>query len=433
MTPGSDGDDADLLSPDDARILSMESPTITGHTLKLVVLEPGSAAIDLAALRASVAARLATQPRAMQRADTSGAQPRWVPAAEFDISHHVRRHDGSGADLWQTVSALMAQHLDRRRPLWSFDVIGPLADGREAIAVRIHHAMADGIAAVRFLHAVLWDEQPEPSAREHAPGAGPPQHAGTLGELWRMPGALRRELGHRGSASPFDRPLSGARELAFTVAPLADMKAIGATRPVHATVNDVLLAVISGGLRDWLGSDAAAGEHLRAQIPVSLHHRDEDPGAMGNRDSFINVDLPIAVADPLARLDLISSQTRTRKNSGDAVALYDLFHALGRTRHVASAVQRFAGSAREFSVAISNVPGPPVAVAVAGRPVAQLFSSSEPGPHHVLRISAISCAGEVGIGLCTDPQALPGITGLAAAIDDSYAQLREAVEGSAGD
>ena len=327
----------------------------------------------------------------------------------------------------------MAQHLDRRRPLWTFDVIGPLADGREAIAVRIHHAMADGIAAVRFLHAVLWDEQPEPSTREGAPGAVPAQHISALGELFRMPAALRRELGHRGSASPFDRPLSGARELAFTIAPLNEMKAIGATRPSHATVNDVLLAVIAGGLRDWLGADAAAGEHLRAQIPVSLHHRDEAPGEMGNRDSFINVDLPVGEADPLARLDLISSQTRTRKNSGDAVELYDLFHALGRTRHVGGAVQRFAGSAREFSVAISNVPGPPTAVAVAGRPVAQLFSSSEPGPHHVLRISAISCAGDVGIGLCTDPQALPGITGLAEAIDDSYARLRAAVAGSAGD
>ena len=427
------GDDADLLSPDDARILSMESPAITGHTLKLVVLEPGSAAIDLGALRAAVASRLAGQPRAMQRADTSGAQPRWVPAAEFDIKDHVRRHDGGDADLWQTVSALMAQHLDRRRPLWTFDVIGPLADGREAIAVRIHHAMADGIAAVRFLHAVLWDEQPEPSTREGAPGAVPAQHISALGELFRMPAALRRELGHRGSASPFDRPLSGARELAFTIAPLNEMKAIGATRPSHATVNDVLLAVIAGGLRDWLGADAAASEHLRAQIPVSLHHRDEAPGEMGNRDSFINVDLPVGEADPLARLDLISSQTRTRKNSGDAVELYDLFHALGRTRHVGGAVQRFAGSAREFSVAISNVPGPPTAVAVAGRPVAQLFSSSEPGPHHVLRISAISCAGDVGIGLCTDPQALPGITGLAEAIDDSYARLRAAVAGSAGD
>lgn len=427
------GDDADLLSPDDARILSMESPAITGHTLKLVVLEPGSAAIDLGALRAAVASRLAGQPRAMQRADTSGAQPRWVPAAEFDIKDHVRRHDGGDADLWQTVSALMAQHLDRRRPLWTFDVIGPLADGREAIAVRIHHAMADGIAAIRFLHAVLWDEQPEPSTREGAPGAVPAQHISALGELFRMPAALRRELGHRGSASPFDRPLSGARELAFTIAPLNEMKAIGATRPSHATVNDVLLAVIAGGLRDWLGADAAAGEHLRAQIPVSLHHRDEAPGEMGNRDSFINVDLPVGEPDPLARLDLISSQTRTRKNSGDAVELYDLFHALGRTRHVGGAVQRFAGSAREFSVAISNVPGPPTAVAVAGRPVAQLFSSSEPGPHHVLRISAISCAGDVGIGLCTDPQALPGITGLAEAIDDSYARLRAAVAGSAGD
>ena len=426
MTTGPASDDADLLSPDDARILSMESPTITGHTLKLVVLEPGSAAIDLEALRASVAARLATQPRATQRADTSGAQPRWVPAVEFDIGHHVRRHEGEGADLWQTVSTLMAQHLDRRRPLWSFDVIGPLADGREAIAVRIHHAMADGIADVRFLHAVLWDEQPEPPARQGAPGAVSSQHVGVLGELWRMPAVLRRELGHRGSASPFDRPLSGARELAFTVAPLADMKAIGATRPIHATVNDVLLAVISGGLRDWLGSDAAAGEHLRAQIPVSLHHRDEDPGAMGNRDSFINVDLPVAEADPLARLDLISSQTRTRKNSGDAVELYDLFHALGRHARIGNAVQHLADSAREFAIAISNVPGPRNPVHIGTRCVLELFSSSEPAAHHALRISAISCGTDIGIGLCTDPNALPGIAGLAEAIDDSFAELQTA-------
>ena len=114
---------------------------------------------------------------------------------------------------------------------------------------------------------------------------------------------------------------------------------------------------------------------------------------------------------------------------GDAEELYDLFHALGRMKHLGNAVQRFAGSGREFSLSISNVPGPSVAVGVAGRRVEHLFSSSEPGLHHALRISAISCAGDVGIGLCTDPQALPGITALAAAIDDSYAELRGAALG----
>lgn len=244
-----------------------------------------------------------------------------------------------------------------------------------------------------------------------------------------MPAALRRELGHRGSASPFDRPITGSRELAFTVATLAEMKAIGASRPRHATVNDVLLAIIAGGLRDWLGSDEAVRQHLRAQIPVSLHHRDEGAGDLGNRDSFINVDLPVAEADPLLRLDLISAETSRCKQSGDAEELYDLFHALGRMKHLGNAVQRFAGSGREFSLSISNVPGPSVAVGVAGRRVEHLFSSSEPGLHHALRISAISCAGDVGIGLCTDPQALPGITALAAAIDDSYAELRGAALG----
>lgn len=423
------GEDADRLSPDDAHILSMESTAITGHTLKLVVLEPGAAPLDIEALRAAVADRLVTQPRATQRVDTAGTQPRWVEATNFDIGQHIRRHPGPAPDLWQTVSALMSEHLDRTRPLWTFDVIGPLADGREAIAVRIHHAMADGIAAVRFLHAVLWDAHPEPAARDRAPGVVAGQEHSRLEEVRRMPAALRRELGHRGSVSPFDRPITGSRELAFTVATLAEMKAIGASRPTHATVNDVLLAIIAGGLRDWLGSDEAVRQHLRAQIPVSLHHRDEGAGDLGNRDSFINVDLPVAEADPLLRLDLISAETSRCKQSGDAEELYDLFHALGRMKHLGNAVQRFAGSGREFSLSISNVPGPSVAVGVAGRRVEHLFSSSEPGLHHALRISAISCAGDVGIGLCTDPQALPGITALAAAIDDSYAELREAALG----
>ena len=150
---------------------------------------------------------------------------------------------------------------------------------------------------------------------------------------------------------------------------------------------------------------------------------------MGNRDSFMNVDLPIAEPDPLARLDRINAETSERKQLGDAKELYDLFHALGKVKPVGSVVKRLAGSAREFSVSISNVPGPAVPVAVAGRRVLHLFSSSEPALHHALRISAISCAGDIGIGLCVDPNALPDVTRLADAIEGSYAQLRTAALG----
>ena len=418
-------DDSELLSADDAHILGVESASITGHTLKLVVLEPGPDTLDLDALRTSVATRLPSQPRATHRVDTSGPAPKWVPATDFDIAEHVRRrtdaHCVSRDDLWRIVSALMSEHLDRSRPLWTFDVIGPLADGREAIAARIHHAMADGIAGVRFLNSVLFDARPQPSTRK-SPGQRDSLTLSPLKETWRMPSALVRELGHLGGDSPFDRPITVARELAFAVAPLADFTAIGASRPNPATVNDVLLAVIAGGLRRWLGDSAA--RNLRAQIPVSLHHRGET--GLGNRDSFLNIDLPLAETDPLLRLDRISAETRERKRLDDADEMYDLFHALGCLPRLEAAVRRLAGSAQEFCLSISNVPGPPDPVQVAGRRVQHLFSSSEPAAHHALRISAISCAGDMGIGLCTDPNALPDIAGLAGCVDAAYQQLRGA-------
>ncbi len=419
---------SDLLSDDDAHILDLESTAITGHTLKLLILEPGSLPLDLDALKSAVGQRLSTQPRATQRVETDGAKPRWVAAVDFDIDDHIRRvptpDSATQNDLWRIVSGLMSTHLDRTRPLWTLDVIGPLADGREAVAARIHHAMADGIAGVRFLESVLFDARGD-SSGPRTPGPNPAATPATAeAELRRLPGAIVRELGHRDSSSPFDRPITIARELAFAVAPLAGMKRIGASRPTAATVNDVLLAIIAGGLRDWLPPDSV--RHLHAQVPVSLHHRDEGASAPGNHDSFMNVDLPLAESDPLARLDRISAETARRKRLDDADEMYDLLHALGRVKLIDRAVQRLAGSAGEFSLAISNVPGPTTPVSVADRAVENLFSSSEPGTHHALRISAISCSGEVGIGLCTDPSALAGIAGLADAITRSYVELRSA-------
>jgi diacylglycerol O-acyltransferase len=420
----------DRLSPDDAHILNLESTAITGHTLKLVVLEPGPP-LDVDALRPAVAARLSSQPRATDRVDTSAADARWVEATDFDIDDHVRRRvDGltaSRSDLWRIVSGLMSEHLDRRHPLWTFDVIGPLDDGREAIAARIHHAMCDGIAAVRFLDDVLFDVRPQLPTAANRPGVhAMPPALSRRDQARRMPAAVIRELGHPSARSPFDRPITVTRELAFTAAPLAELKSIGASRPTRATVNDVLLTIVAGGLRTWLERHERVRRHLRAQVPVSLHHRNEDATESGNRDSFMNVDLPLGVRDPLAMLDLISAQTRERKRLDDADEMYDLLHALGAVRYVGKAAKRLTNSPREFSLAISNVPGPPTVVEVSGRRVQNLFSSSEPGAHHALRISAISCAGDIGIGLCTDPQALPHIARMAEAVEQAYVELRAA-------
>jgi hypothetical protein len=423
-------DDPDRLGADDALILSMESPVIMGHTLKLNVLEPAAAPLNVDSLRVAVAKRLQAEPRATQRVDSSGPEPRWVEATDFDIRDHVRRQPSgenfSLADLWRSVSGLMAEHLDRAKPLWTFDVIGPLSDGREAIAVRIHHAMADGIAAVGFLDAILWDLHVDGVTATKRPA---PPEPSRWSEARRLPSAVLRELGHPGAVSPLDRPVTGSRELAFAIAPLAEVKAIGAARPVRATVNDVLLAIVGGGLHEWLAHGDPMGRphgNVRAQIPVSLHHRNENAAGLGNHDSFMNVDLHHDEPDPLERLDRIRADTGQRKLLDDADELYDLFHALGRVKHVGSTARRLAGSSREFAVAISNVPGPPVPVSVGGRRVAQLFSSSEPALHHALRVSAISSAGDIGIGLCTDPTAFPDIASLAEYVEASYLALRDA-------
>ncbi len=422
----------DSLSRDDAAILALESEAIAGHTLKLVLLEPGGEPLDLEALRASVAKRLAGEPRGLERIEIPDGDPAaaaWVRDQRFEIGAHVRRRgpiEGlDEAGLWREASKLMSERLDHERPLWAFELVGPLADGREAVVARIHHAMADGISSVRFLEAVLFDQLAEP-----APTAGHP-HAAARGavrapaaELPRLAGALVRGLGHRSRSSVLDRSIGARRALAFAAAPLAELKRIGAARPARATVNDVLLAVVAGGLREWLpsvGGRAAGG--LRAQVPVSLHHRDADPAGLGNRDSFLNVELPLAEPDPVARLDAINAETARRKQLGDAEELYDFFHALGRFKHLSGAAERLAAGPREFGLSISNVPGPRTEVAVLGRRVERLSSVAEPAARHALRVSAISCAGSVSIGLCTDPDALADVAGLAAAIERSLAEL----------
>ena len=381
------------LSVDDAAILALESEAIAGHTMKVIVLEPGDEPLSLERLRESVAARLESEPRARQRIEVPAEgdqRPCWVVDEQFEIGAQVRLREGAeGGDeevMWALAGELMSERLDHRRPLWALDLVGPLDDGRQAIV---------------------------------APSLGE--------ELRRLPGAMRRELGGHASPSPLDRPIGSARALAFTTVPLAELKRIGASRPGHVTVNDVLLAGVAGGLRAWLAA-MEGGElpALRAQIPVSLHHRDEGDAELGNRDSFLNVDLPLAEADPLTRLELINAETSQRKRLGDAQELYDLFHALGRFKHLGHAAQRLAGRPREFSLSISNVPGPRAAISVAGRAVERLCSVAEPADRHALRVSAISCAGTIGIGLCTDPEALAGVAELAGAIDDSFAELRAA-------
>lgn len=423
------GSAATPLSADDARILALESDSVLGHTVKLLVLEPGTA-LDIAVVRERVHDRLAAFPRSLERVEHVAVGPAWVPVAAIDMAAHVReRPADSPADVRRVVGELMSERLDRERPLWAIDLVGPLADGRQAVAVRLHHAMADGLSGVRFLDTVLFDphDTPMPPVGTRAAGLHPPRWV----EWERMPAALVREFGKPGSRSPWDRPITGRRALAFADMPLDGMRSIGASRPAHATVNDVLLAVVAGGIRRWLGVHADAAvpvPRVRAQIPVSMHTTGEGVAGVGNHDSFLNVDLLLHEHDDVRRLDGISAQTRTRKDEYDATLMDDLFHVLGRAGTVGALMRQLAESPREFGLAVSNVPGPRTAVAMGGRRVERLYSSSEPAPRHALRISAISTADGMGVGFCVDPTAIGDVSGLADATHDAYEVLQRSAQ-----
>lgn len=422
------------LSFDDAQILRLESQAIKGHTGKLLVLDPGQAGHSLgaAALRERIRERLPGLSRLSQRVETARLRkPAWVADPDLDLAWHVFDAGGEPRDdeaFRREAGRLMAERLDHSRPLWRLDLL-PLTNGRTGIVGRIHHAMADGVSAVRVAAALLWDAVDAPSPATSAPGrsVAPPSASARRAQearlLVKLPRTVRREL-RRGERSQLDRHIGPDRELAWRIYPLRRLKEIENAAGDGFTVNDVVLAVIAGALRRWLRS----GSHnLRVQVPVSLHAREEDAARVGNRDSFLNVDLPTAEPDPLERLRLINAETREAKSEHDAETLYAFFHALGHFRPLYRGMTRITSGPREFALSVSNVPGPREHQRILGHPVAYFCSFAEPADRHALRVSIISLGGELALGLCSDPAAISGLGRLAAALDESIEELEGAV------
>jgi WS/DGAT/MGAT family acyltransferase len=452
------------LGAEDARMLTLESPTIAGHTCKVVIADRPPAVDDpAAALRTSVAARASRVPRVRQRLAQTPlriAPPAWVDDPDFDAARHVVAVpiDGlvSPARLRETVAARFATRLPRDRPLWRIDLVDGLEDGGVAYVMLIHHAMADGVAALRLGAALLWDDAPAPDRPTPAPwspAAAPGTatllaaaararlgSAGatlrTLGRDLRSPSHLRRPsprvlveaLRRGGGDSPLDSPIGPRRRVAFVRAPLEDFKRVRAAASEGTTVNDVVLAAVAGALRTWLAHRGVAAPRMRVKVPVSMHHGDEEPSAMGNRDSFFFADLPVAEPDAGRCLAAMAGETARRKREGDAGALYLFFSDLSHlSRAVERRVARLAGSPHSFSLCVSNVPGPPGPRWVLGGEVRAFYSLAEVAQRHGLRVAVFSFAGELSFGLCADADALPDLDVLAAGLKRSIAELRALV------
>jgi len=405
-----------------------------GHTVKVFVLGAGEAGrLDPAAIRQRIEDRLEATPRMRLRLDKPGTAKEaayWVRDDGLDLDWHVNaeQEELDEARFRAEVGRLMGERLDHERPLWRFDLI-PLEGGRTGIVTRIHHALADGVTAIRTVGGLLWDVSDSPRKAAPAKPAETEQEkrerAAALRHAAKLPAALVREL-RPGADSVLDRHIGPTREVAWVGVPLERLKAIGHAAGEGVTVNDVVLAVVAGALRDWLEAAHVKPQGLRAQVPVCLHLQDKST-AIGNRDSFLNVDLPIDEPDARERLRRINAETSVRKLDHDAETLYKFFHALGHFKPLYRGVTRVTSGPREFALSISNVPGPRDPVQVLGHGVDEFSSFAEPADRHALRVSVVSLGGVLAFGVCSDPEAVPGIDRLAAGIEDSVAELEDGV------
>jgi len=437
----------DRLTPDDVQILKREAGAIRGHTCKVLVLERSDEKPlpTLDAIREHISARLDGAPRLRQRLVQTPlrvANPVWLDDPEFDITRHVTRaptdHVLGRPELEQLVASLMTKRLDRAYPLWHLDVVEGYESDAMALIWRIHHCLADGTTGVRIGSTILWSEDPDehaPTPRSWSPNAGPgmvgllarglvdrahraprqPHEPGPRpSSLLRSRAEVKRELSRSAAITPLAHRIGSARNVAFAVAPLDECRRAGKAIDQAVTLNDVVLAVVAGALRSWLARGLGPAEGVRVKVPVSLHHDGEGP-AVGNRDSYFFVDLPVAEADPAKRVLAINRETTECKLHHDAETLY----RAGQHPFVT----RWAMSPRVFTFNVSNVRGPATDVFVLGARVRELYSLAEVAQHHALRVAVISAAGFLSFGLCADRDAVRDLEALADGLRDSTDEL----------
>jgi WS/DGAT/MGAT family acyltransferase len=374
--------------------------------------------------------------------------PLWVDAPSFDLADHIRVHPvaapGDEAQLLQACQVLARQRLDPARPLWELWLLPGLPERRVGAYLRLHHALADGAAAMAAFGTLLdlTADAPIPVAARRTPTPIP-----TAGELLRDNLRRRRqELGRgwSGLAHP-GRTLHRARRawpawwevLAEQPAPRTSLNhPVGAGRRVaiirdrldrtkqiahvhHAKVNDVVLAGVAGGLRQLLASrgEDVQGLLQRAMVTISTHH-EQSGQAQGNKPGWMMVPLPLGEPDPARRLGLIAAETAARKHNARPEAGSGIFRFIAAQR---AWYRRFPRQ-RSVNLVVTNIAGPPVPVYLAGARLLALFPMMPVMGNLTLVVAVLSYAGQLNLTAIADRDCCPDVEvfaqGLRSALDD---------------
>jgi WS/DGAT/MGAT family acyltransferase len=424
---------------------------------------PGGGTPDVAALREHMRARLGHLPRFTQQLSGPHAGPlrwlTWEPAEGFDLDAHVHHATlsapGGDAELHDWLGDFWSHRLDRRRPLWEMTLLDGLADGRWALATKTHHCLVDGVGSIDIGNLVL-DTAPDASPlpeRPLAPPTGAEPHGG--GTFWLTPGLLvrgtraglgavrhpRRSLTRAMAAAEvvvreevigaphtsLNQPLSGTRHY---LSVRLDLDAVKAIKARHGgTVNDVVLALCAGGLRELLLSrgDPLPDRGLRAQVPVNLR-TEAQAHSLGNELTSLFVELPVSEPDPLARYGLIVDRAERLKLGAQRVGgktIVDLAD-LGPPIAGELLARSMFGGTRMFNLTITNVPGPTHRLYAFGAPLVEVLPLVPLFAGHAVGIAVISYAGGMVFGLGADRKAAPDVAVLAEGIRHALDELQRA-------
>ncbi|MGW5718543.1 wax ester/triacylglycerol synthase family O-acyltransferase [Amycolatopsis sp. NPDC003865] len=450
----------DRLSPLDAAFLEIEDedPRSSLAIASVAIAEGPAPGQD--EFVAAVLGRLAGIRRYRQKVRTVPfdlGPPAWVDDPAFDPPAHFGRvalpapHDR--AALGELVALLMGERLERDRPLWEFWVIEDLPGGRWAILAKVHHALADGLAATR-LQTILFgtaEAGPEPAGESPDPGSAK-LLADAVGTLLRFPWdqarALAGELLHpnrlarrvsdvaRGlvtmtsallpaSPTPLTGPLGRDRRYTTASVPLAEVKAVA--RKFGVTVNDVLLAAVTGGFRELLlqRGETPAADSVRSLVPVSVR----TGTSLDNEVSLLLPLLPVDLPDPAQRLLRVHRRLGTLKSGQEAAAGALLTATAAREPFapVAWAIRAAAHLPQRNIVTVTtNVRGPAEPLSALGRPIVEIYPYVPIALRVRIGVAMLSYAGQVTFGITSDADAVPDTEVLVKAIERELPALRDA-------
>ena len=463
------------LSTSDASFYRLENSATPMYVGSLSILQRPRAGLSYETLLAAVEQRLPQIPHYRQKVREVGvgmARPVWIDDADFDITYHVRRSalpsPGSDEQLHELIARLAARPLDKTRPLWEMYLVEGLANNRVALYTKSHQALINGMSALEINHVIadrtrrpapfpedIWIPEREPGATRLLVGAlsdwvmgpgtqlqavgsamaGVATNYGELLNVGRRVFDIARTVA-RGTApsSPLNATVSRHRRFTVARGSLEDYRAVRAR--YDCDINDVVLAVVTGALSNWLmsrGEGVSSSATIRAMAPLSVYAEDQHdstgPGQMISQVTPFLVDLPVGEGNAVVRLSQIAHATESNPSASrlvDARTIVTLSGFAPPTLHAMGIRVATSFSARLFNLLITNAPGAQKQMYVAGAKLLETYAVPPLLHNQALAIGVTSYNGTMYFGINADREAMSDVQLLPALLKQSLEELLEA-------